>query len=556
MARPQSESLSPMPTTAAQRNRPARAVNAGAWVERLGVTAALGALALLVVALQDPWHQPLNWDPGIYALISQYVAQGLAPHQAAFNEQASLSFLLGGAAMWLGDWIGLHHLISFRLAAMLVLAAVVVLTYRVGWAFTRSRLAGLAAGILLLGFTGYTARVALALEPKAFMLLPGLAALYFLYRRKWFWAGACGAAAGFAWQIAWGYLVVALLLAGLQGGGTARRRGRALGFAASGALVVAASYLLFYVAHRAQVEMLQQTFLAPLLMHADTTRPLLARLEQLARYFARGFPESIAVGIFGAVGLAAWLGAHLVPWRRGFLRRAAYYSLLNRRTAGTLLVTAGFLLYLLYDFQNFPDWIPLLPFVALFAAWLIESVLGELLRAWKPAPSRRRAALAGLVVILLAVSVLPTAAQAQSQPSLGRTWQEQQAVADALNAQLGAEAVWVVGQAETLFFMRRQNANKYIYLFGKVDAAADAFEPGGLRQVIIDSQTRRPALLVLARLDGDIFATPAHLQLLERAHNPYVLLKRCRTMVSGRYFVRADLADALFPVGGQGCIRR
>src|SRR4051794_19861789 len=93
---------------------------------------ALFLVALIAACLYDPLHRTLYEDPGIFALISQLVAQGLAPHQAVFNEQASLTYLLGGAVMWLGNLVGLHPLISFRILSILVFAGVVVLTYVVG----------------------------------------------------------------------------------------------------------------------------------------------------------------------------------------------------------------------------------------------------------------------------------------------------------------------------------------------------------------------------------------------------------------------------------------
>src|SRR5581483_10021117 len=87
-------------------------------------------LATLVVLWQyDPLHRSLYFDPGIFAYIAQLAAQGFAPHKYAFNEQASLAFLLGGAAMRLGEVINLHHLLAYRALAMLVMASAVALTY-------------------------------------------------------------------------------------------------------------------------------------------------------------------------------------------------------------------------------------------------------------------------------------------------------------------------------------------------------------------------------------------------------------------------------------------
>src|SRR4029079_10994434 len=121
-------------------------------------------LAAFVVLWQyDPLHRPIDFDPGIFAYLSRLVALGLAPHKYAFNEQASLAFLLGGAAMRLGALVGIHPLLAFRAASMLVMACAVVLTYRVGALFTRSRAVGFLAGIIMLGYEGYNVRAATTL---------------------------------------------------------------------------------------------------------------------------------------------------------------------------------------------------------------------------------------------------------------------------------------------------------------------------------------------------------------------------------------------------------
>lgn len=515
-------------------------------------------LAAFVVLWQyGPFVRQITHDPGIFAYLAQNVALGYAPHKFAFNEQASLAFLFGGAAMRVGDLFGLPHLISFRLASMAVVAVVVVLTYVVAMRFTRSRAIGFLAGLVLLGFEGYNLRAATALEPKSFMLIFGLVTLYLLSRRKWFWAGLFAMGAGLAWQIAWGYLIVAVLLAAVQG--ERNSRARAVGLTLAAAAIAFGLYTMYFVLQNAQIEMLQQTFLAPLIMRRASHVTLDERMLRMAYTFYIGFGTQIAFGALAVTGLLVWLGAHMRPWEpRAFLRRAAYFLFQNRRTAGTLLTVAGFITYSFLDFQNYPDWFPLLPFIALFAAWMIWQVFQWLVaRAHVPA-QRRAVAVGALIVGVVALSTFHAFFHTwRDNPNKWRSWREQQQVADAVNAKLGPDdGVWILGKAEFLFFMRRVNINKYFYLFGQVDAAADAFEPGGLDGVFRSAEAQQPVLYGLARISPKKYAKRSNLQVVNRPWANYVMLQRCRRLANGRYFVRADRLDEMFPVGGEGCLRR
>lgn len=183
---------------------------------------ALALLTLLVAWQYNPLQRPLTGDSGVFAYLAQLVADGFPPHKYAFNEQASLTFFIGGAFMRLGDGVGIHRLLALRAASVICFGGIVLLTYSLTLRWTRSMWAAFTAGIILVGMEGLGARAASALEPKALMLLFGLATLLALQNRRWFWAGVFGGLAGLVWQIAWGYLIVALLLALTQGGSSPR----------------------------------------------------------------------------------------------------------------------------------------------------------------------------------------------------------------------------------------------------------------------------------------------------------------------------------------------
>lgn len=501
--------------------------------------------ALFVFYRYDPLYRSVSDDPAIFVYISKLAAQGIPPHLGAFNEQSSLTFLAGGAAMWLGEHWRVPDLMSYRLLSLLVASSVVVLTYAVGARFARSRAVGLVAGLMMLGMRGYGFRAADVLEPKSLMLLGGLSALYLLSRHRWFWAGVFAGAAGLAWQIGWIYALVALVLALAQGGKARGARLRAAGAMAAGFAIALGLYMLYFIFNGALVPMIQQTFIAPFLLHSIAGESLPLRLQRLARTFMGGYGGQLLFGLLGAAGWVTLLAIYLRT-----RRRAAYFFLKNRRTAGVMLASLGFLLYSFVDFQNYPDWIPILPFISIFAAWFLVAL-------WSYLSTRlnfsQRASWATLALI---VGVVFVASTASAWRTLGvdysvRTdnWRDQAKAAVALDRQLPRDAsVWVLGKPELLFFSGRSNLNRYIYLFGDADAAVEAFEPGGFRGMVERARGAQPVLLVLARFNESDLANPANYKMIEQwAQNDFIKLKVCDDLGKGDFYVRTDQADALFP---------
>lgn len=523
-------------------------------VSRLAPPFALFVLALLFVGLYDPLHRPLFQDPGIFALLSQLVAQGFVPHQAAFNEQASLAFLVGGAAIWLGNLVGLVPLIALRLASMGVVGGVAVTTYAVGKNFTGSAWVGLIAGVILLGFQGYIVRAAVALEPKSLMLMFGMASLYYLQERKWFWAGALACAAALTWQVAGIYLLIALALALMQGGILLQERGRAFLLTGLGAAAVAGTYLAYFVAHNAYLEMFQQTFVAPALMHTLANKTPGQLLSDLVVTFYRGFHWHIVFGVFGLLGLLLEFGtlAYGKKWQAIPLR-VGDALLQNPRTSGLLLATLGFFAMTYADFQNFPDWIPLLPFISIFAALFLFKVARFVLARVPRLTAQAWWVWAAMALVVFLFSTYETVSA--SRAPLRNTWQEQQQIADQLNRVIPADApVWMLGKSELLFFMKRQNLNKYIYLLGRVDAASDKFDPGGFAGMLKGALAQKPVLYVLGRVKRGKFSTRANFDLVRKSIKGYVHLERCRVMGSGAFYAPPELAKTWFAKEQGGCL--
>lgn len=551
----------PVPSSAQPLTQTRAPTLSTTWRRRL--ICALPPFVLFLAAVSvtwqyDPLHRTLTGDHGVFAYLAQLVADGFVPHKYAFNEQASLTFFIGGAVIRVGDVLGVHRLLALRAASIVCFAVVILLTYALSWRWTRSVWAAFAAGAILIGFEGFAMRAAVALEPKTLMLVFGLATLLVLQKRQWFWAGVLAGLAGLVWQIAWGYLIVALLLAFVQGGARWRDRARAFLITLAPALILFGAYVLYFAARGALVEMVQQSLYAPAVMHAPGERSVASRAIQLYNTFLVGYRSHLLFGVLGVGGFLLWLTAHLRPWEwRKLWTRSTHFFFTNARTAGTLLAVCGFTLYSFLDFQNYPDWIPLLPYLALFAAWLLWQAVARVLKFLRAAPRVRVAAYALAAVVVLGVS----ATQAFIAPMPDKrmqnvTWQDQQQAAQWLNQTLGPdESVWIVGRPELLFMLRRQNLNKYIYLFGNVDGMIDEFDPGGFPRMLDDALAQKPALVVLSRLPKRKFTSPANYRALENVKKKFVMLRNCRALGEGTFFVREDLAD-LFPAASQGCLKQ
>jgi hypothetical protein len=200
-----------------------------------------------------------------------------------------------------------------------------------------------------------------------------------------------------------------------------------------------------------------------------------------------------------------------------------------------------------------------LPYISIFAAWLVWVGFGRLVKRFELGEPQRQLAFGGLVIGVLALSTFHAFLHTwrEKPQQLRGSWHAQQAVADAVNAKLPPDAeVWVLGKAEFLFFMQRVNVNKYFYLFGQVDAAADAFEPGGFKGVFESVEAQQPALFSLSRVAPKKYANRDNFKVVSRRWDNYVMLERCKLLANGKYYVRGDLADALFPKGEEGCLKR
>lgn len=507
-------------------------------------------LAFVSVWLRyDPFHAALNMDPAIYSYMAQQAAQGNPPHLGVYEVKSSLSVLFGALAIRAGSLTGLAEIYSLRLYMLFVTGLCIVAVFLLGTRFSRMTVAGIVSALLLASFSRFIQLTVNGVEPKTVMVLFGLCALYALTRRAWFWAGMCAAASGLAWQIGMGYVALALLLALLQND-NARTRLRAASAVLLGAALPIAAYGLYFAGQGAGPAAWEQNILVPF-FRSDQINWTRLYLVRMLKNYAQEYGNQILPGVLSVAGILAWWFYALRS------RKFVFLFFKSPRTSGTLLAAHGLFLYTLIDFQAYPDWIPLLPFISLFAGWLVVRVLLEITRR-VPVLYPYRGMVVGIFAALLLVGVnLSTFSLAPQAPG----YPEQQKLADELNARLGPGAtVWIMGKNELLFFMRRRNPNRYTFLFKNTDAVIDRLEPDGYARFMQEIRDAKPEFIVVGRLRRKHMAKPQRYDALSQwLAQEYVPLKICLDAKRTKFFVRADAAPALFPAGNDDapkpCIR-
>lgn len=408
---------------------------------RWGIPLALFAAAICIGLLYDPWRNPILDDLAIFAYRARMAAEGLPPHAGLYDAKSSLGILLGGAAIALGKLVGAPPLFALRTFSLAVYGLCAVATYALAAKYCASRTAGIIAGIIMLSFDGLARYAATSIEPKEVTVLCGVSALYFATRKRWFWVGLFAAGAGLAWQIGFWFVIVGGILVLAQ----ARPRGRALLALGAGVLLALAAYSAYFVYYGAWLEMMRQSVIAPFIRAANSG--FLPEPPFLVNRFYAGYRGQAA---FALVAIVGWLW----QWRRAFHSRADAVRLFftDPRTAGSLLAFHGLLLYTLLDFQNFPDLIPLLPFVALFAAYVLARLWEGLMRRLRWNTRTRRLAFALAALALFGLANLDVLLRPPLMSPMRLTWQAQAQAANELQARIGDAPFFSLGRDEVLFF--------------------------------------------------------------------------------------------------------
>lgn len=297
----------------------------------------------------------LSRDLGDYAYGGQQVAEGVPPYVAVVNRAGPLAHLIPGVGAVVAGWVGVDQVVGMRVFLMLFAVAAIAVTYVLGRDVFRSRLAGVAAAVSLLGCQGFIAYASDGPREKTSMLLFLLCAILAMVHRRWLTVGFFTALATLCWQpvffVAMPGAVAAILL-GLPTG-----RVRALLRVLVGGFVPSAVTVGAYAAVGA-FGIFMDDFL---IINARYTQQvsLVSSPGEAVGMMVEGYGPSLAVFVAGLVAITV-LAVRAARRRPADLAPDERVNLL---VAGVVLL-AG-VAWSLRAFNGFPDAFILLPPAAL-----------------------------------------------------------------------------------------------------------------------------------------------------------------------------------------------
>jgi hypothetical protein len=402
---------------------------------------AAGALLSLLVAAalfsRYGIHGALARDEAVYAYGGQQLEDGVPFYASIFDQKTPGAAYLAGLGAALGGLDGIR--IAFFACACLTVVAV----YLLGLELWGSVLAALAGAVVFASFRGFAIDALAGPDAKTPGILLAVVSMLLVMRRRWFWAGACGALAFLFWQPLLIYLAVAVI---------ASRSWRTV----AGAGVPLAVTVAYFAATGALGDFVQAAFVFPVEGLHRTPETVGQRLGHIAAVVHARYDAPL---VWGGLALLVVLAA-------------------LRRWWIVLASLAAIGVFSALDFQGYPDVYPLLPYAAL-------GIGGA-------------AALAGRLRPVAAVAVLALVAISWTQFAGDDQLVAQRAEAAGVQRLLApGETLYALGDPTPLVLTDRVNANRYIFLGSGVAAWDDARTPGGFAGWMAGIRAANPAVIVL-----------------------------------------------------------
>ncbi len=429
---------------------------------------AAGALASLLIAAalfsRYGIHGALARDEAVYAYGGQQVEDGMPFYVSIFDQKTPGAAYLAALAVGFGNIVGVADLEAIRVTFFVCACLTVVAVYLLALELWRSVVPALVAAATFAAFRGFAIDALGGPDAKTPGILLAVLSMWVLARRRWFWAGLCGALAFLVWQPLLIYLAVALAVA-------ARRR-----LVVAGAAVPLVATAAYFWATGALGDFIQAAFVFPVEGLHRTPATIGQRLGHIIAVVHDHYQGAVVQFWAGLLVLVV-LGA-VALWRRRFGDPLVCVVL------PTLVVIAGFSVL---DFQGYPDVYPALPYAALGLAGAVAAVVRLRPRVLQP-----------VAVVAAALVVVVAWAQFSADRVPGTTLAAQRTeVADIQRLLDPGDTVYALGDPTPLVLTDRSNASRYILLTSGVARWQLRDIPGGLDGWLRRIRASDPAVIVM-----------------------------------------------------------
>ena len=167
-----------------------------------------------------------------YAYGGQQVDDGMPFYVSIFDQKTPGAAYLAALAVGIGNVLGVPDLEAIRVMFFVCACLTVVAVYLLALELWGSVVAALVAAVTFAAFRGFAIDALGGPDAKTPGILLAVLSMWLIARRRWFWAGLCGALAFLVWQPLLIYLAVALAVAARRGSSWRARRSRSSATAA------------------------------------------------------------------------------------------------------------------------------------------------------------------------------------------------------------------------------------------------------------------------------------------------------------------------------------
>lgn len=481
------------------------------------------AIAVVIFATGVLWQFGIDWQPitpdssmQIYA--AQEILRGRPPYVAIVMPHTPLTSLTSALAIALGGALGISDVLSIRLFFLFLGIWGALLAWRLAKVISPHPIARIVSVLGLLGFQLWGVYVARGPEVKILVIVCGLLALLALQERRWLLAGLASVLAFLTWQPAAIYLLLSLAAAFWRG---RNGQGSALPRVLVGIFLPTSLILGYLVLEGALWPALRQAILHPFRHGLELAANLdPAILQQGASHL---FSVAMRAGSHEwwliLVGSGGWIGftmQALASWHRSF------YHSQGKDPWPVLISGYWWFFFSMRNLQGRPDLIPLLPYTAWGAGWVVHHILSFLKgrEAQHPPVSLLSAsslAAAGAVFAVLAYGFWDLPLQ---KPEV--TLPVQVAQARQLDKVLGPQGqVQAIGDLTLLVLSERINLTPLTGLEWR-GYQLQLQEPGGVDGILQTIAQTKPQVLILHSQDWNYPWSQPFLKFAEEHYLAYL----------------------------------
>jgi len=454
-------------------------------------------LAALVYAQFDLWKQPILGDRANWEYFAQVIVRGGAPYRDVANIKTPLSAYIGAAAIVATSPLGVRDIYAVRVTFLLISILTAGFVFLAGLEYFENRATAMLAALLFIGFDIFPITNSAGIQPKTPMMFFGLVALWAIRKDRPYAAGVFSMLSALCWQ-------PGLLFFGAAGLAFSRYLTNWRDLKVLKLIVGAAIPLVLMIAVLWLSGGLKDFYLWTIdynmNVYAPTElKPIGTFFDYLYKMAHLYYANEAALFYLAVMGILLSIAGEVRGAVKSGIRyladRAPYHSL--------VIATLVYLTFCAINVQAGGDSVPFLPYVSLFAALVIVSLLGKLLDyvlGKRHAAYRQSMAMTGMLLIcafIFAKDALGAFHYRCPPPTL----QDQEADVEEIVSMLGPDdKVFTQGLSEILVLSHLPNLGRHIFLDRGKDDYMVHLEEGGFEGWFARLKAERPKIVGLDRI--------------------------------------------------------